>query len=397
MSPSVSSGGSLLDQGIERLLELLGPGWTASPYRVGAAQSDSSVRTVDDGIDAVIALQSPGNGSSSGAVLVEVKRELSPVEVVRTIAPKAALARRLTGEISYLVISEWLTPRTQAALTDYGMGYVDLAGNASLRLPRLGVSVNVAGRNQSPRVKRTQGRGIGGRQAGALVRALIDVSPPYRATELAEATGLALPYVSRLLDTIEQMGLLVRERRLVVQVDWAELLAARSATHRLAKIGTPYRLATKTGPDEVLHRLAGSVAGLDRWAITGSYAARRVAPLAIGGQLMLYASITDVQQVRKTLNVLQAPDTAAADLLIYPEPDPLSALWSGATLEDDLPYVALSQTVLDCNGGSGRMPAEGAAVLEYMKATEPAWRGTSLPAWTIRSMGSPAPSSPEET
>lgn len=376
----------LREQGIERLLALLGPGWTSSSYNVGTAPGDGSVRRADDGIDAVIALQSPGNGSSSGPVLVEVKQQLSPIEVARSIAPKAALARRLTGEISYLVISDWLSPRTQAALTDYGLGYVDLTGNASFRLARLGVSIKVAGQRQSPRVNRPQGRGIGGRQAGALVRALIDVGPPYRAGELAEATGLALPYVSRLLDTIEQMGLLVRERRLVVEVDWVELLGARSTTYRLNKAAPSHRFATKSGTDEVLRRLAGDVPGLGRLAITGSYAARRVAPLTIGGQLMFYASVTDLLQLCKSLNVLPASERGPADLLVYPEPNPASATWAGVTLDAGLPYVALSQTALDCIGGSGRMPSEGAAVLEYMKNNELTWRVPSLSAWNARTV-----------
>jgi hypothetical protein len=36
--------------------------------------------------------------------------------------------------------------------------------------------------------------------------------------------------------------------------------------------------------------------------------------------------------------------------------------------------VALSQLVIDCLGGTGRMPAEGEAVLTHMIDTESAWR-----------------------
>jgi hypothetical protein len=102
--------------------------------------------------------------------------------------------------------------------------------------------------------------------------------------------------------------------------------------------------------------------------------------------LMFYASVTDLSQMRKSLNVLPVSERGAADLLVYPEPDPASATWAGVTLDAGLPYVALSQTALDCNGGSGRMPSEGAAVLEYMKNNEPTWQVPSLAAWNARAV-----------
>jgi hypothetical protein len=47
-------------------------------------------------------------------------------------------------------------------------------------------------------------------------------------------------------------------------------------------------------------------------------------------------------------------------------------------IEDGLRFAAPSQVVVDCLTGTGRMPAEGEAVLDWMLAEEPAWRVRSL-------------------
>lgn len=39
-----------------------------------------------------------------------------------------------------------------------------------------------------------------------------------------------------------------------------------------------------------------------------------------------------------------------------------------------IPHVALSQVALDCLAGPGRMPAEGEAVIEYMKDHQDLWQ-----------------------
>jgi hypothetical protein len=45
---------------------------------------------------------------------------------------------------------------------------------------------------------------------------------------------------------------------------------------------------------------------------------------------------------------------------------------------DGIGHVALSQLVMDCANGPGRLPEEGAAVLEWMQANEEAWRNPML-------------------
>lgn len=53
-------------------------------------------------------------------------------------------------------------------------------------------------------------------------------------------------------------------------------------------------------------------------------------------------------------------------------------VWERTTVENGVGYVAPSQVAVDCLTGTGRMPAEGEALLSWMTANEDAWRAGSL-------------------
>lgn len=58
-----------------------------------------------------------------------------------------------------------------------------------------------------------------GLKAGRPVRPLADTRPPYRATELARHSELSLPYISRVLDTLDDQLLIQRDREVIASVD----------------------------------------------------------------------------------------------------------------------------------------------------------------------------------
>jgi hypothetical protein len=53
-------------------------------------------------------------------------------------------------------------------------------------------------------------------------------------------------------------------------------------------------------------------------------------------------------------------------------------VWERSTQDGGLRYACASQVAVDCLTGTGRMPAEGEAVLEWMQASEASWRWESL-------------------
>jgi hypothetical protein len=120
----------------------------------------------------------------------------------------------------------------------------------------------------------------------------------------------------------------------------------------------------------LLADLAGKRAG--RWAITGSFAASRLAPVAAPELAFIYAD--DPDRLARAGRLL--PATRGSNVVVIEPYDPIvfeRTISSGAQT-----CVATAQVALDCLTGNGRMPAEGEAVLAWMRKNEPRWRAASL-------------------
>lgn len=377
----------LLEQGLDRLRELLGPDWTVdhSP-RTSTAEPLNLPRSLrDTQLNHLIDIKGGRNRSAYARVLVEVATEPSPAEISRSVAPRLDMMRQLTGDASILVVAPWLSPRTRVVLEDLGYGYLDLTGNMSFRLPQMGVFLQTIGEHRDPSPRRNPWRQqIRGDKAGQLVRVLVDVMPPYRGTGLAETSGLSLGYVSKLLDAMESQRLIRREGRTVVDVDWAGLLRERAAFYSLLKSYPPLGMVAQKGIDYTLNQMKVSrwdASAHGRLAVTGPAAAAAVRAVTVGGQLMIHMEADTegrYDAVRRRLGLL--PASSGADVLLLRSADSMAL--RGRRMVEGVPQVALSQLVLDCLGGPGRMPAEGNSILEYLQLDkESSWRRRNLEEW----------------
>jgi DNA-binding transcriptional ArsR family regulator len=357
---------ALLEQGLAKLREVLGEKWTVTqetdPY------VDEPVALAKP--DTLLQISTPDN--NNGRVLVEVELNPQPSRIRDRLLPKIQLLRRIQGgQASALLIAPWISPQTADLLDTWGVNYLDLTGNVALRMDRPGLIIRVPGAAKDPR-PRAQQRGLRGPRAGSLVRVLADVRPPYRVQNLAEAAGVSQPYVSRLLDSLEDQGLIRRRLRRVESVDWEALLRLRAEQAPLLKINDYVGYLAPNGIDAFEASLPKlSTSDLTTLAVTGSAAASAVAPLAIGGQAMLYAGSLDLIKRFGLLPVHQAPDL----ILLRPK-DP--APFRERRVIKGVPHVALSQLVLDCLSGPGRLPAAGEAVLDTMRGHEDEWRKENL-------------------
>ena len=196
--------------------------------------------------------------------------------------------RSLAGSVEILVVAPWLSARTRERLSDQGINYIDLTGNAlvSLSSPGIFISSDGAARNPQPE---SRGRAlVRGPKAARLIRLLADVRPPYGVSELALAAQLTPGYVSRLLDALDREALVGRSRRGVVEsVDFPAccVAGARATTCSTNRAST--FLATN-GTGEPLERLAPLTSTGERLLITGSFAAVRLAPVAAPASLFVY-------------------------------------------------------------------------------------------------------------
>jgi len=363
----------LLEIGLERLRELLGAGFETAPYNTGG-----QVRPRPDAaVDAMITVKDKSTGTY-GVLLIEVKFGLTPVSVRRELAPRWDLLARLPGHITPLVIAPWLSPRTREELDRADYGYLDLSGNVSLDIPQPRVRLFLQGTKRDPTPHRAGSRGLVGSGAGRLVRLLVDVAPPYRAVGLAERSGLSLPYVSRLLRVMEDQGLIERSGRVVSGVDWAGLIRERAEQTNLLRANPAVAMVAPQGQRRVLDRLSDQPELAQSVAVTGSAAARVVAPLTVGGQLMIYVpgQIQAPDDVGRQLGLLRSEQ--GGDVLLLRAGNPV--VFERTRVVGGARHVALSQLALDCLSGSGRMPAEGAVVLEYMAEGVDSWRLSGLEA-----------------
>ncbi len=377
MTSSAVTDAALFEDGMRHLRDLLGEAWVITPGTASAAHRMLQIN--------------PAAGGASGRVLVEVARTPSALAIKQSVAPRLSLMHDLTGEAAVLVMALWLSPRTRQVLEELEYNYLDLTGNVRLRLPRLGIILQTNGAGRDPAPSKTSWRQqLRGDKAGRLVRALVDVEPPYRGGPLAQATGLSPGYVSRLLQAMSDQGLVQRRGREVVHVEWPDLLREKSASYTLLKASPAVRVVAPKGIDGVLRLLTRGPRRserqilLGRLAVTGSIAVAAVAPLTVGGQLMIHVKDdTDAGIDRVTNDLGLLPATSGGDVLLLRSAG--STAFLGLRDVRGVPHVALSQLVLDSLGGTGRMPAEGEAVIEHMLRDARSWRLPDLRSWGAES------------
>ncbi len=323
--------------------------------------------------DSTISLKAPSGTFTT--IAVEEKQSISPRAVLGLLPPLAQAARRLGGNVPLLVVAPWLSKRTQELLAEQEINYIDLTGNALLRLDNPAFYFQTVGSERNPAPKERGRAQVRGAKAARLIRLLADVRPPYGVRELAETAGLAPGYVSRLLDTLYREALIERSPRGPVEsVDIAGLLRRWASSYDVFKTNEAAMFVAPVGIDRLLPRLAADPGAGTRIAITGSFAATRLAPIASPSLLVAY---------------YDAPALVAADFALLPAEEGANvaflqpfdrAVWLRTAIEDGLRYAAPSQVAVDCLSGNGRMPAEGEAVLEWMLANESEWRADSLKA-----------------
>ncbi len=348
----------LLDQGFEQVRQLLPEGYELK--RDGRA-----ARHLSGIADAVWLLREPGG----------VCREL--VVAARTgFTPRTAdllvgvyeRARQLTPDPTIIVVAPWLSPRSREVLAARGLNYVDLTGNVLIRVPRPAVYLRLQGADRDPTPQPRGPVRLTGARANRLVRLLVDVAPPYRMIDLARASGLSAGYVSRSLDALDEQALIRRENRAVVEVDWAALLRGRASSYDLLRTNDGATFIAPQGAGQLYTRLQDLDERLGHLVVTGSYAATAVAPIAAPAQLALYTD--DPAAVRRAAGLL--PADRGADVVLLRAVD--ASQTDRPRIVDGVTQVGLSQLVLDCLAGNGRLPAEGEAVLGWMRDHVNDWR-----------------------
>ncbi|MGZ3142810.1 hypothetical protein ACVDFE_12590 [Lentzea chajnantorensis] len=365
---------TVLEQALRALRELLGTGWevTALP-EPDSSWTDGAV------INSRVQI-TPPDQQRFAELLVIARTALTPRHVETQLRQINDVLHHTGGHQTLLVTSPWISARTQQALREQGISYLDLTGNASMAISNPSVRIETHGAQRAPRSltaeepPHSRTVTLAGARAGRVVRFLVDRCPPYRAGQIADATEVSLPWVSRLLGQLEDQLLIRRSGRMITEVRWPELLRARAETYDLLRHNSYVSTVAINGQSAVLAQLAEALQSdtdVGDIAVTGSFAAHKIAPYTVGGQLMLHveAGPHTPDHWADRLGLLRAD---GGDVLLLRAHD--RVVFEGTRNVQGVPYVALSQLALDSLAGPGRMPAEGEKVLEHMIEHEQEWR-----------------------
>ena len=316
--------------------------------------------------DALLRLRAPDGRSAN--LIIEAKSvvDARDVPVVRNQLrldddPDAAGA---------VVVARYLSPRAREALTAGGMSAPRATGNASCDVDLDALPVGTTSRRRQRDPWRTPHRPTSsprGKPAARVVRTLVDVPPPWKVRELAQAAGTSLGSTARTVDFLAREALIERDGSgAIVRVDWPALLERWAADYDLVKRRRVVRLLAPRGVESIEDDLR---AWKGRYAISGSMAAARWAPYAEARLALVYSP--DVDSLRSRLG-LREPPSRPNVLLIEPDD---GYVFDRVVERDRLMFAAPSQVAVDLLAGPGRNPEEGTALIAWMKANEPEWRG----------------------
>lgn len=328
----------------------LPPGWRHR-FKPGGGRKE--------GPDALLEITGPDGTRTR--VVVEAKSRLFP----RAVADVKAQFERYSAEPG-LVLTTFLTPSTRERLRALDLNYMDLTGNLRLILSCPGLYLETQGADDDPTPSDAPSRSLRGPKAGRLVRALADFSPPLSISDLAAKAVVDVSYASRLVEWLAREALVERRPRgPVLAVDLPGLIRRWADDYAVLTSNDARAYLDPRGLDNLVRRLAdGSVRG--RYAVTGSVAANRMAPVAPARLAMVY--VDDPGAIASVLK-LRPTEAGANVMLLAPFDD---VVFERTWKDKALTLVAASQAAVDLLTSPGRAPSEAEALLEWMTRTKSA-------------------------
>ena len=312
--------------------------------------------------DAIVTVRSPDGASTD--IVVECRSRINPADVGTVLTQ---LER--WPQAQPMVVAPFLSARTRRLLSERGASWADATGNLRLALARPSVFVELAGATTNPfdrrdlPLKSLKGAG------GGSVRALCDYRPPYTISQLAQGVGLPVASVFRVVDLLIRESLLEKSRKrgAIVSVDWAGLLTRWCEDYSLLGSSRALSVLEPRGVDALLQKLRDT----DRsYVVTGSAVALRVAPVAPSRLIVVYSETPE--DLAAGLSLTRADIGANAFLV-----EPFSpALTARTEMREGLRCAALSQVAADLLTSPGRGPAEGEALMSWMRENKDKWQLT---------------------
>lgn len=336
-----------LDDTVERLRAIVPKEWAVS---VTERRGDAGVLTVTD-----------DEGRDTKVYVIATDRW----------EPRDLDSWRIPAEGNTLVAARWLSPRSREILRELNVNYLDRTGNVELRLRRPALYIRTAGAPRDPSPRPTKQPNLRGPRVWALIRTMVEVAPPYTAGDLSEALNLDDGYVSRVLQVLSNERLISRKPRgPVTDMEWEPLLRQLARTYSFFQANETSMWVASSGPYQLLRDVTG--ANVRQWAVTGSFATSSIVSVAAPEVAIIYAD--DPERLAKVGRLL--PTTSGANVILAKPYNPI--VFERGSSDAGFPCVSVAQCALDSLTGNARMPAEGEALIDWMRRNEPRWLVPSL-------------------
>lgn len=322
----------------------------------------------DEGVDAIVGVRSPDG--QAVMLLVQAKRLINTRDVLLALEPlrRAASRRGSDEQVVSVLAARYLPPATRERIAEAGAGYVDATGNMLIVADRPAVFLADRGADRDPWRGPGRPRGtLQGLPAARVVRALVDFAPPYTVPELSARAGASTGATYRVVEFLEQEGLLERRRYGPIgDVRWRKLLMRWSEDYGFARSNTVETFLEPRGLTALTDRLA-RLGDLD-YVVTGTLAAERVAAYAPARLATLY--VRDLAAAAAVLELRRTESGANVALAA----GKYEMAFDRVEMVNGVRVAALSQVAVDLLTGPGRNPSEGSALLDWMEADESRWR-----------------------
>ena len=266
-----------------------------------------------------------------------------------------------------LLISTYLSPLTRERLTEAGISYADSTGNIRFVVDRPAVFIETQGTDRNPFREDRPLRSLKGGRAGRVARGLLDYRPPFGTRELAGKIESSAAMVSRVSGLLEPDGIVTKEspRGRIVLVDWEALARRWAMDYDFVTSNALTTWLEPRGTKALFSRLRDT--GI-RYAVTGSFAGYRLAPIVKPRLAALY--VDDPDTAARSLG-LRPAETGGNVFLVRPF-DPVA--FERTEHDDGITFARVTQVLLDLMTGPGRGPAEAEALLEWMRNHEDTWK-----------------------
>ena len=323
-------------------------------------------------IDAILELRDPQGLSTS--IVVEAKN--TPVEPNR-VSFAAETLRELTRLLSEedrklatpvpMLLSPFFSPLARERLVAAGISYADSTGNLRFSADRPAIFIETQGQDRNPFRENRPLQSLKGSRAARAVRSFLDYRTPFGTRELAGETQNSLATVSRVSDLLEREAVIFRDgpRGRISSVDWETLVRRWAMDYDFMKANALTTYLEPRGSRVLFDRLREADF---RYAVTGSFAAVRLAPVAEPRLVTLYADDPETAADRLGLR----PAETGGNVAIARPFDPV--VFERTESADGITYARVTQVLLDLMTGPGRGPAESEGLLEWMRENEETWK-----------------------